>query len=164
MKELNRRENLVNIGFYGGLALKAIYAAVEFANGILLMVLNHAQLNTLIKLIALPELREDPQDIAMNYFIKLGKNLSINSQHSAALYLLLHGSTKLMVIWLLLRKRLWAYPLAVIVFGLFVLYEMYSYIHSSSVLLLLSVIMDILIIVLIVMEYKRLKIKEHIKR
>lgn len=160
MKELYNRETLVKIGFYGGLSIKAIYALVEFINGILLIILDHERLNNLIWLIALPELREDPNDIIMNYFIKLGQNLSIGTQLSVALYLLLHGATKLVVIWFLLRKRLWAYPLAIGVFVLFIIYEIYSYMHSMSILLLLLVIMDILIIVMIVLEYKRLKMKE----
>ncbi|HZK71020.1 MAG TPA: DUF2127 domain-containing protein, partial [Clostridia bacterium] len=72
-------------------------------------------------------------------------------------YMLLHGTTKLVVIWLLWKKKLWAYLPAVVVFGLFIAYELYSYMHSQSVLLLLIVVIDIVIVVLIILEYKHLK-------
>jgi uncharacterized membrane protein len=120
-------------------------------------VLSHEWLNRLIRLIAIPELREDPNDFVMNHLIKLGQDLSISSQHSVALYMLLHGTTKIVVIWLLWRKKLWAYLPAVAVFGLFIAYEIYSYIHSQSALMLLIVFIDVAIVVLIILEYKRLK-------
>ena len=74
--------------------------------------------------------------------------------------MLLHGTTKLVVIWLLLKKKLWAYPLAVVVFGLFIAFEIYKYIPGPSVLLLLIIIIDAAMIVMIVLEYKQLKKKQ----
>lgn len=157
MKKSLNKDTIINIGFYGGLTIKAVDALIEFIGGFLLMILSHDWLNRLIQIVALPELREDPKDIVMNYFITLGQNFSISSQHSVAIYMLLHGTTKLAVIWLLLKKKLWAYPLSVVVFELFIVYEIYSYIHSLSVLLLLLIIIDIGMIVMIILEYKRLK-------
>lgn len=157
MKKLLNKNTIINVGFYGGLVIKGVDAMIEFIGGFLLMILSHDLLNRLIQLIALPELREDPKDIVMNYFIILGQNFSISSQHSVSIYMLLHGTTKLAVIWLLLKKKLWAYPLAVVVFGLFIVYEIYSYTNSSSVLLLLLIIIDLAMIVMIILEYRRLK-------
>ena len=71
--------------------------------------------------------------------------------------MLLHGITKLAMVWLFLKKKLWAYPLAMAVFGLLIIYEIYSYIHSQSLLVLLIVIIDAAIIFMIILEYKRLK-------
>lgn len=164
MKKSLTKDNIINIGFYLGLAIKAVYAMIEFLSGILLINLSHEILNILIKLIALPELREDPNDIIMNYFIKLGQNFSISSQHSVAIYLLLHGASKLAVIWLLLKKKLWAYPLAVIVFGFFVAYEIYGYTHSHSAIMLLVIIIDVAMILMIILEYKQLKIDKQGRR
>jgi len=157
MKKAYNKNNIINIGFYGGLVIKAVNALIEFFCGFLLVILNHDRLNRLIGLIATPELREDPKDVVMNYFIALGQNFSISSQHSVAIYMLLHGATKLAVICLLWKKKLWAYPFAVVVFGLFIAYEIYSYMHSQSVLILMIVIIDAAIIGVIILEYKRLK-------
>lgn len=164
MKKSFTRDNIVNVGFYLGLAIKAFYAIIEFISGILLFNLSHKTLNILIKLIALPELKEDPNDVVMNYFIKLGQSFSISSQHSVAIYLLLHGTSKLAVIWLLLRKRLWAYPLAVIVFGFFIAYEIYDYTHSHSAIMLLVIFIDAAMIAMIILEYKQLTIEKQGRR
>ena len=157
MKKPIKKDTIINMGFYSGLAIKALNALMEFIGGFLMIVLNHEGLNRLIRLIAIPELREDPNDIVMNHLITLGQNFSISSQHSVAVYMLLHGTTKLVVIGLLWKKKMWAYLPAVAVFGLFIAYEMYSYMHSRSVLMLMIVIIDIAIIVMIILEYKRLK-------
>lgn len=151
------KDTMINIGFYSGLGIKAVNALLEFIYGILMIILNHESLNRLIKLIAIPELREDPNDFIMNCLIMLGKNLSISSQHSVAIYFLLHSTAKLVVIWLLWKKKLWAYLPAVAVFGFFVVYEIYNYLHSHSVLMLLIIFIDIGIIVLIIIEYKHMK-------
>ena len=160
MKKSLNKDNIINIGFYGGLIFKSVNALIEVIGGFIMIVLNHEWLNRLIKLIALPELIEDPRDIVMNYFITMGQTFSISTQHSVAAYMLLHGTTKLVVIWLLLKKKLWAYPFAVVVFALFIVYEMYSYIHSLSVLMLMMVIIDIAIVFMIILEYKHLKMSK----
>ncbi|PTQ80652.1 putative membrane protein [Trichococcus patagoniensis] len=155
-KQLNKN-SVINIGFYIGLGIKAINALVEFVGGCLMLTLSHERLNRVIHMIALPELREDPKDIVMNYFIGIGQNLSISSQHSVAIYLLLHGAIKLAVIGLLWKKIMWSYPLAMLVFGLFVAYETYIYMNSQSDLLLLTIIIDAAIIIMIFLESRRLK-------
>jgi uncharacterized membrane protein len=159
MKKPLNKDTIINIGFYGGLAIKAVNALMEFIGGVLLIIISHDELNRIIRLIALPELKEDPNDIVMNYFITLCQNSSISAQHSVAIYMLPHGITKLAMVWLLVKKKLWAYPLAVVVFGMFITYEIYSYIQSHSVLVLLIIIIDAAIIFMILLEYKRLKAK-----
>jgi uncharacterized membrane protein len=160
MKKSFNKYSIINIGFYGGLTIKSIDALIEFIGGFMLINLSHNMLNNLIHLIALPELIEDPKDVVMNYFIKFGQNFSISSQHSVAIYMLMHGAVKLIVIWLLIKKKLWAYPLAAVVFGLFIIYEIYSLLHNLSILLLLLIIVDATMIVMIILEHKRLKMKK----
>lgn len=157
MKKSFSKDNIINASFYTGLFLKGVNALVEFLGGIVMLVLNHEKLTSLIELIALPELRQDPNDVLMNYLITLGQNLSIGSQRSIAVYMLLHGSIKLVVIYLLWKKKIWAYKPAVAVFGLFIAYEVYSYLHSNSLIMLCIIIIDAAIIAMIILEYRHLK-------
>ena len=157
MKKSIQKDTIIEIGFYGGLVIKGLDAIIEFMGGFLLIFLSHDWLNQLIQSIALPELKEDPTDTVMNYLITFGQNFSISSQHTVAIYMVLHGATKLVVIWLLWNKKLWAYPLSIVIFGLFVIYELYSYAHNHSVLLLLLIFVDLAMIVMIILEYNHLK-------
>ena len=80
MKKPLNKHTIINIGFYSGLGIKAVNALVEFIGGFLMIVLSHEWLNRVIRLIAIPELIEDPNDFIMNHLIILGQNLSISSQ------------------------------------------------------------------------------------
>lgn len=159
MKKSFNKDTMLKISFYGGMAIKAVNAFIEFIGGFFMLILSHDMINRLIWLAAIYELREDPNDLVMNYFINLGNNLSISSQHSAALYMLIHGTTKLFFIWLLVKRKLWAYPLSAIVFSLFIVYEIYSFTFSHSILMLFMIIIDIAIVAVIILEYKRLKLE-----
>jgi len=160
MKKSFNKDSIINLGFYCGLGIKAINALVEFIGGLFMIILNHDALNNVVKDIAIPELREDPTDFIMNYLITIGQNLSISSQYSIAIYMLLHGITKLVVIFLLLKKKIWAYIPAIVIFSFFVMYEIYSYIHSQSLLMLFIIIIDVAIIAMIMLEYRHLKEKQ----
>ena len=158
MKKAWNRDDLIEVGFYVGLAIKMVSALVEFIGGLVMIILNNEWINSFIRSIATPELREDPKDVLMNHFI------TFSTQHSVAIYMLIHGMTKLIVIHLLWKKKVWAYPFAVIVFGLFIVYEIYKYLNSQSAILLPIIIIDIVIIIMIILEYKRLEASKLDKR
>ena len=81
------------------------------------------------------------------------------SRTFAVVYLGLHGLIKLgLVAALLLLLRRWrpAYPVAAVVLGAFVVYELYRATRTGSVLLPLLAVLDVAIIVMIVREYRLL--------
>jgi len=159
VKKSFSEDTLINIGFYGGLVIKAVNALLEIMGGIMISILSNEWLDRFIWSFALPELTKDPDDPLMNYLITLSQNFSSSSQHWIAIYMILHGVTKLAIILLLWKQKLWAFPLAVAVFGVFISYEIYSYLHSHSLLMLLIVIFDVAIIIVIILEYIRLRAK-----
>ncbi len=157
MKKAITADTLINIGFFGGLGLKALNAVVEIIGGFFMTFISHYWVNRFILMIALPELSEDPDDPLMNYLITFGQNFSSSSQHLVGAYMLLHGITKLVIIVLLLERKLWAFPVGVAVFGLFIIFELFSYIHGHSLIMLFIVIFDVIILAMIILEYQRLK-------
>lgn len=159
MKEKINQDRLLSIGFYGGLSLKAINALIEIIGGIIMLMINQDWLNAMIKVVAVPELIEDPRDIVMNYLLVLSQNTPITVMHSIAIYMLLHGMTKLVAIVLLWKKKLWAYLPVVGVFVLFIIYECYSFVHSHSLTMLAIIIIDLAIVVVVLLEYKHLKLE-----
>lgn len=83
--------------------------------------------------------------------------MSVSSQQFAAFYLLSHGGIKLWLIIGLWRKKLGYYPAAKAVFGLFILYQLYRYSFTHSLLLLLITALDIAVIGLTWFEYQHLR-------
>ena len=74
----------------------------------------------------------------------------------AVVYLGLHGIVKLLLVVALLRKIRPMYPVAVVVLGLFVVYEIYRATRTGSVLLPFLAALDVAIIALVIREYRAL--------
>ncbi len=72
----------------------------------------------------------------------------------AAAYLLSHGAVKIALAIALWMNRLWAYPLAIFVFGAFAVYQVFRLEHVYSIGLLLLTISDVVIIWLTLLEYR----------
>jgi uncharacterized membrane protein len=87
----------------------------------------------------------------------LAQNYSIGQAHFVALYLLSHGTIKLGLVIGLLKGRMWVYPVAIVVFGFFVLFETYLVVVKRSPLVALLLVLDIFLIVFIRREYKNLR-------
>ena len=154
IKSFNK-DFIINIGFYVSLILKGANALIELIGGFLMLIISHDWLNKLILSIALPELRDDPDDPLMNYLIVHGLNIS--SQHSIAVFMLFHGLAKAIIIWLLWKNKMWAYPLAFVAFGIFISYEAHSFWENQSLFMLLIVILDLVVITMIALKYRSLK-------
>ncbi|QHI73712.1 DUF2127 domain-containing protein [Aminipila terrae] len=148
---------ILHEGFNIGILLKAINGTLEIIGGILLMILNPTRLNSIIVLLTQNELSEDPRDILANYMVKLSYQFSVNTQYFWVFYLISHGLIKLILILLLWKRKLWAYPLTIFALILFVTYQIYRYTIYHSTWLIFLTILDILIILLTFVEYKRIK-------
>lgn len=105
------------------------------------------------------ELGEDSRDFIAQYLIKTTSNLSFSGQQFAALYLLSHGVIKFLMVWGLYKRKLWAYPASIVVFSIFIVYQMYRYAYTHSIWLILFSLFDIAVIWLTLHEYSRVKLK-----
>jgi uncharacterized membrane protein len=89
------------------------------------------------------------------------QHLAYGGKHFASLYLLAHGLIKALLVAALWFDALWAYPLTMVVFGLFSVYQVHRFLHTHSVTLLLITVFDVLIIWLTAREYQEQKSIRH---
>lgn len=85
---------------------------------------------------------------------QLAEQVAATDPVFASFYLLTHGIVKIVLAIALWMNRLWAYPVAIAVFGLFVVYQVFRLERSYSIGLLLLTISDIVIIWLTFLEYR----------
>lgn len=150
-------ERYIRIAFRISLWTKAVFAAIEIAGGVAAFFVSREFLVHVANAITQGELSEDPHDIIANYLRHSVQHLSVGSQHFAALYLLAHGIIKLWLVIGLLRLRLWYYPTALVVFGLFVVYQLYRFAQTHSPALLFITVVDLIVIGLTWHEYRYLR-------
>ncbi len=154
---LERHEKTIHFFFLIGLILKGINGLLEAAGGVALLFISKANIGLLANLVTSNELAEDPHDVIANYLLKVAADFSLDARIFSSVYLLAHGLVKIFLVGALLKKKLWAYPLAMIVFILFIIYQLYRYGHTGSVLLLLLSGFDFILIILTWLEYRFLK-------
>ncbi len=143
--------------FKVSILLKGLNALLEIIGGIIFSVISLEKINYFVFVLTQGELSEDPKDFVANHIVSFFQNFSISAQLFGSLYLISHGVIKIFLIYSLLKRRLWAYPLSIVVFMLFVFYQAYRFIFNGSIGLLVLTILDIIIILFIILEYARLK-------
>ena len=150
-------ENKIHLAFEISIVLKGLYSIIEIASGAILWFISRESIIKVIQIITLNEITEDPRDFIATHLYSIAQQLTISGQHFAALYLLSHGFIKFILIINLFKKRLWSYPLAIIILGLFIIYQIYRYTFSPSNFLIFLTVLDIIVIFLTWHEYRYLK-------
>lgn len=150
---MTNKEKRLHFAFQVGILLKGIGAFFEILGGALTFLV--IKLDFVDTALSLTEVRleQDPKDIVAHYLITFANTLSVNTQNFVAFYLLLHGVIKMSIIIGLFNKKMWAYPSAMAVFGMFIAYQMYRYTNTHSPWLLILSAFDLLIVWLISQEY-----------
>lgn len=146
---------LLHLGFEIALLLKAINGAFEIIGGVLLMFINSSYLSHIAVILTQSELSEDPNDLIANAILTFSQSYSVSAQKFGIIYLLSHGIIKLIMVYLLWQRKLWAYPLTIIFLSLFIAYQAYRYTINQSFMMILLTILDLVVVLLTFIEYKR---------
>ncbi|MDA8089958.1 MAG: DUF2127 domain-containing protein [Nitrospiraceae bacterium] len=156
-----KRRNLIHKGFEIGILLKFVDGILELMGGMALFWLSPQMLKGFVWAITRHELSEDPTDLVANFLIRSAQHFSVSARVFASAYLLSHGIIKIALVLSLWRRKLWAYPAAIVFFILFIIYQMYRYTHHHSAWLILLSILDVIVVMLTWMEYGNLKRRSH---
>jgi uncharacterized membrane protein len=127
--------------FKVGLVLKGLDGILEVAGGILLLFLSPQAIQHLARVLTAHELSEDPHDLIARYLLHTTAHLSHGTTLFGAIYLLSHGIAKIVLVALVLKDKLWAYPWLIGLLLAFIAYQLYriTLVHFSIGLTLLTV-------------------------
>ncbi len=137
------------------MSLKFVNGALEVIGAVFLFFSTSQSLNKLADKLLTNELLEDPKDLVANMVLHAVKGLTANTRVFASVYLLVHGIVKVGLVIALWKRKLWAYPLAGVVLVLFTVYQLYLFSHSRSPFQLFLTAVDVLILLLLWSEYRR---------
>ena len=160
MRRLLSEKN-IHLAFDVSLWLKGAFALLEIVGGVLAYFVTRQFAINAAAVVTQGELAEDPHDLIATYLLHTAQGFSVSTQHFTALYLFGHGVVKLWLIVGLLRERLWYYPVALVAFALFIVYQLYRYQSTHSVWLILLTLLDIVVIWLTWHEYRFLRSGTH---
>jgi uncharacterized membrane protein len=145
-----------------GLVLKGLDGILEVIGGILLLFLTPAAIQHLVRVLTAHELSEDPHDLIARYLLHSTAHLHHGTTLFGAIYLLSHGIAKVVLVALVLRDKLWAYPWLIGLLLAFIAYQLYQItaVHFSVGLTLLTVF-DAILVWLTWREYRTRRAKQH---
>jgi uncharacterized membrane protein len=143
--------------FIAALLVKAVDGAAEAGAALVLGLLPQTTVHELVAAVLARDLLGPPDGSLARHALTLTDQFATGNRTFAVLYLALHGAVKLALVAALLRKWLPAYPVAIVVLGMFVGYELYQAIHTGSILLPILAVLDIAVIVVITREYRLLR-------
>jgi uncharacterized membrane protein len=134
------REQNIHRVFVVSVAAKGLHALIEIAGGLALYLLGSDLIARWIR----------PHEWLANHF-------NPGEQAFYAFYLVSHGLVKSVIVFGLLKEKLWAYPASFAVFSAFIAYQLYRYSYTHDIGLIALSIFDLFVIALAVHEYRLLR-------
>ena len=129
--------------FQISVALKGLHGIIEIAGGLALALFST---DSVLRLLY----RFDRHDW-------LARHFSAGEHHYYVFFFLSHGALNLALAILLLLEKLWGYPLAFAVLGLFIALQLIRFAHVHDPGLIVFSILDVIVIALAVHEYRLLR-------
>ncbi len=157
MLETSSKKSLTHHFFYISVLLKALNGIAEVILGVSVFFISKETLTQFVAFLARVELSEDPGDLIANYLVKAVEHYTFTNQIYISIYLLIHGVLKVALVYCLLKRYLWAYPTAIVVFGLFGAYQIFAYVHTPNLNLIILTILDVVVMGVTYLEYRNLK-------
>ncbi len=154
MRITHTDRTLLDLTFRVSLVLKGLDGVLELVGGFLLLVVSPAQMGFLARLLTQHELSEDPNDLVATALVHLAGTMTVSATLFGAIYLLLHGLVKVVLVWAVLKDKLWAYPWMIAFLLVFIAYQSYLLVVAFSWGMVLLTAFDIFIVWLTAHEYR----------
>ena len=145
--------DLLDRAFAVGIILKGLDGVLEVVGGLLLLVVSPTTIDQLTRSLTQHELSEDPHDFLATHVLHAAGSLTGSSLKFGAVYLLLHGVVKIVLVAALLRDKIWAYPWMIAFLVVFIVYQVYRMTFAFSIGLLGLTVFDLIVVWLTYREY-----------
>jgi uncharacterized membrane protein len=154
-------KSFFNTLFDFGVIIKGIDGSVEFLTGLVLLV-SPTLIHNFLAALSGEAAYSHSQFIlfAGQYIAKLDNDLAANGLTFLTIFLLTHGAIKIILVYCLLKRIVKAYPLALAVLLIFLIYQLYVLVGDPSIAMVILCLLDAVIIGLVWREYRVLLSKK----
>ncbi len=140
--------------FRAGIIVKALISIGEIISGLAVAFLSYDTLRAIILPLFGDEFSETPRDFVWQFVANEMQRFSATPQSVWAFIFLSHGIVKIFLLTGLWLNKLWVYPVSIVVFILFIIYQFYQLTFTPSIVLWAITIVDIVVVFLVVHEYR----------
>ncbi|MDE3080589.1 MAG: DUF2127 domain-containing protein [Paracoccaceae bacterium] len=149
-------EHRLHQAFELSLLAKALFALTELVSGLAVWLIPTQWVMDLATTLTRQELAEDPTDRLAHWLLHQAQQFSMGAQHFWALYLVTHATVKLVLVFGLVKRWLWAYPASIVVLFLFIAYQIDRFAVSHDPVMIGLTLFDLIVIWLIRQEWRRM--------
>jgi uncharacterized membrane protein len=149
--------NHLSILFRFSMWWRIAYGSVRLVVGVALLQYIGTPISDLLLSVMQHEVTQDVTDALFQFFYHLIEDHSFTVTYFIALYLIFWGLVDIVLSLCLLWHKLWAFSTTMVLIALFILYSVYRFTHTHSLILLSIIFIDIVILYLISIEYKKLR-------
>ena len=154
-----QRKTILHQTFELGISLKGVGALFEIAGGVLLWIVKPSQMNDIVRWLGENVLADAPHHPFATHVLNASQRFADHGTTFASYYLLAHGAVKLALVICLLWNKIWAYPLTIVVFGAFMVYQVNRFMHTHAWALIWLTVFDAVIVYLTWQEYQEQRTK-----
>ena len=147
-------EKRIHQAFMVSLAIKAADAVLELVVAGLLALVDARVLTNAVGRLVAKELLHHPEDRLAAWIEQAAENFSLDAKTFAVLYLASHGAIKLILVIGLYRNQAWAYPVSIVAFAAFIVYQVHRFTFTHSPFLVVLTVFDLIVIVLVWHEWR----------
>lgn len=134
--------------------LKGLLSITEILAGTIVIFIDPATIGNAIVSFIQDELAEEPTNFLASHTLSLAQQFALTPKLFLAFYLLSRGLIKFALVVALLKNRLWAYPAALAVMGLFMTYQIVEIFLKHSIFIIVLTTFDLVVMWLIWHEYR----------
>ena len=145
--------------FVIGMWWRISYGLLRVVIGLIFLQHIHAPFQVVIDALLRHEIIEDPTDTLRILLDTFFTHYGFVVTYFLAFHFIFWGIMDIILSWSMLKQKLWAFPLSLILMGMFMVYEIFRYTHTHATSLLVLLCIDAVISVFIYREYQRLKLQ-----
>jgi uncharacterized membrane protein len=150
-------KTVLHNSFEVGIFIKGFDGVFQVIGAALVLLVSPNKIASWIYAITSQELIEDKKDFVANHLVSFISHYTSHAQWFAAIYLASHGLIKIFLVYCLWKKKIWSYPLAISIFIIFGVYQMYRFSITHGIGMIILTVLDIIVVTLTWIEYKKLK-------
>lgn len=134
------------------------YGFVRLIFGLILLKVVGTPISGIFYSLMSHELTQDPNDVFIQITSPLLQHFPVTVTYFAAIYFIFWGILDVLLSIQLLKHRIWAFPVTIFLIVSFIVYELYRFAHTHSIILLSIIFIDLIVVTLIYREYKNYQI------
>lgn len=160
----NRSTDLMDWVFLLGVLFKVFDGMVELVVGLPLLFLNQERIARIGRWLTADELAEDPSNFLANLILHQSLKPHLHGTVIVSIYLVTHGLVKLLIVWGMMRGSSRSYPWAIGALTMLLVIQVVDMVIKFSPVVLLLTILDVVVLVLAVREWREGRSLEEVLR